>query len=331
MIENQEIPEAKSIPINPTPNPVTVYGAGDAMDDFPVLKAFQQYVDSEQAKAHKRLMSVCFFFTMLIVVIIGVFIFVVMNMRSDMNMRANNGAADATVKSLAENNAALQRQLMEQTVRMNEQLMQQLAAKQSTPSHSPVVVVGDNKAKPDTSATDARERDLAAREAALKERERQEAERELEEREKALKEREAKLAAETEAKKAKKAVEDEEAKRARAILEHRRKLYPEYFDEDGNELKAPRKKKVEKPEFDARDLEIARLRHEAEMAKLKAELELLKKEKEADKADDDFADLDAALEGSGIYGDKKKGTAEPLPDVLDIDIGGGSDFTIPLD
>ena len=33
---------------------VSVYGgAGDALDDFPVLKAFQQYIDAEQAKADK--------------------------------------------------------------------------------------------------------------------------------------------------------------------------------------------------------------------------------------------------------------------------------------
>ena len=30
---------------------VSVYGAADALDDFPVLKAFQQYIDAEQAKA----------------------------------------------------------------------------------------------------------------------------------------------------------------------------------------------------------------------------------------------------------------------------------------
>ena len=36
-------------------NAVSVYGQTDGLDDFPVLKAFQQYIDSEQAKARKRM------------------------------------------------------------------------------------------------------------------------------------------------------------------------------------------------------------------------------------------------------------------------------------
>ena len=38
---------------------VSVYDAGNAMDDFPVLKAFQQYIDAEQAKAQKRMLFLC--------------------------------------------------------------------------------------------------------------------------------------------------------------------------------------------------------------------------------------------------------------------------------
>jgi predicted PurR-regulated permease PerM len=129
MIENEEIPEAKAIPIPPNPAPVALYGNQDAMDDFPVLKAFQQYVDSEQAKAHKRLMSVCFFFTMLIVVIIGVFLFVVMNMRNN--------------RSLPDGTAEMQRHLMEQTAKMNEQLIQQLIGQLVNTGHLISLLVAD--------------------------------------------------------------------------------------------------------------------------------------------------------------------------------------------
>ena len=53
---------AGSIP----PNAVSVYGqTADAMDEFPVLKAFQQYIDAEQAKARKRLISLGIFFAIL--------------------------------------------------------------------------------------------------------------------------------------------------------------------------------------------------------------------------------------------------------------------------
>ena len=48
----------------PPQNAVSVYSQ-DAMDDFPVLKAFQQYIDAEQAKAQKRMTTLCIFFALL--------------------------------------------------------------------------------------------------------------------------------------------------------------------------------------------------------------------------------------------------------------------------
>ena len=57
----------------PPRNAVSVY-TQDAMDDFPVLKAFQQYIDAEQAKARKRLLSLGIFFGILTGAIIAVFV-----------------------------------------------------------------------------------------------------------------------------------------------------------------------------------------------------------------------------------------------------------------
>lgn len=307
MIENEEIPEAKAIPIPPNPTPVALYGNQDAMDDFPVLKAFQQYVDSEQAKAHKRLMTVCAFFTILIFFIIGVFIFVVMNIRSNQNMP--NPAAD------------LQRQLIEEKSKVNEQLIELLTAKQNVQPPSPaasVVVVGDNgKDKALDGSHSAKERELAEREARLKKRELENEKRELEEREKAIQEREENLKRDEEAKSARKEEDDAKKKREKEVLEHRRRLYPEYFDENGNEYATPVAKKT--PEKDPRDAEIERLRKENEIARLKAELEKVKREKERiEKAkpmpkneDADIDELDKLLESSGVYGGQKK--SDPLP------------------
>lgn len=334
MIENEEIPEAKAIPIPPNPAPVALYGNQDAMDDFPVLKAFQQYVDSEQAKAHKRLMSVCFFFTMLIVVIIGVFLFVVMNMRNN--------------RSLPDGTAEMQRHLMEQTAKMNEQLIQQLISQRNAPHPSPtsVVVVGDNKEKSAAeNSLDAKERELAAREAEIKKREFDEAQKELLAREKALKEREAKMAADLAEKAKKNSEEQAREKKRKEILEHRRKLYPEYFDENGNELAEPLNRKresVKSQEIDPRDIEIARLKQAAEIEKLKAELAQLKQTRKAaekttrptraaDENDDDLAELDALLESSGVYGKKEKADSKnspSLPGALKLDIGDDV-WTIP--
>lgn len=51
---------------------VSVYG--DGMDDFPVLKAFQQYIDAEQARARKRLMTFGIIFGVLMLCVISVFV-----------------------------------------------------------------------------------------------------------------------------------------------------------------------------------------------------------------------------------------------------------------
>lgn len=53
---------------------VSVYGVGDAMDDFPVLKAFQQYIDAEHAKARKRLLAMAVFFGAFTLAVVAVFV-----------------------------------------------------------------------------------------------------------------------------------------------------------------------------------------------------------------------------------------------------------------
>ena len=130
MNPEQIIPEEKPI-IAPAANAVSIYN-NDALDDFPVLKAFQQYVDAEHTKAQRRLLAVSAFFTMLIIVIIGVFLFVVMNIRKD-------PSSEATIKALTENNNALQRQMMEQSAKMNEQLMAQLSASRNISAPQPAI------------------------------------------------------------------------------------------------------------------------------------------------------------------------------------------------
>ena len=65
-----EIPEVDTAEVRHTA--VSVYG--DAMDDFPVLKAFQQYIDAEQAKARKRLLAMGVFFGVFMLCVIAVFV-----------------------------------------------------------------------------------------------------------------------------------------------------------------------------------------------------------------------------------------------------------------
>jgi hypothetical protein len=80
---------------NNTTNPdfseraVSVYGNGDAMDDFPVLKAFQQYIDAEQAKARKRLLAMGAFFGVLMLAVVTIFVFLLIS-ASNRNQQLND-------------------------------------------------------------------------------------------------------------------------------------------------------------------------------------------------------------------------------------------------
>ena len=71
-------------------NAVSLYGQDSGMDDFPVLKAFQQYIDAEQAKARKRMLMLCTFFIVLMTIVITVFVgllFMVSSHNQDLNDR----------------------------------------------------------------------------------------------------------------------------------------------------------------------------------------------------------------------------------------------------
>lgn len=61
---------------------VSLYNQNDALDEFPVLKAFQEYIAAEQAKARKNMimLSVCFAF--LLAGVIAVFIVLMISVNS---------------------------------------------------------------------------------------------------------------------------------------------------------------------------------------------------------------------------------------------------------
>ncbi|MGN0853407.1 MAG: hypothetical protein ACI4Q3_08535 [Kiritimatiellia bacterium] len=59
--------------ISGQPNALSLFGSDGAGNDFPVLKAFQQYIDAEQAKARKRMLGLSAFFVLLLVVVVVTF------------------------------------------------------------------------------------------------------------------------------------------------------------------------------------------------------------------------------------------------------------------
>jgi len=63
-------------------NAVSIYGQNDGVDDFPVLKAFQQYIDAEQAKARKRILALGVFFGIVLFAVIVVFMVLLSSINS---------------------------------------------------------------------------------------------------------------------------------------------------------------------------------------------------------------------------------------------------------
>ena len=125
-------------------NPVSIYGQ-EGLDDFPVLKAFQQYIDAEQSKARKRMIMLCVFFGFLMTVLIVIFLLILRDadaknqalndkileiVMKDRDRQpvvvqptapASNPANDAAIKAMTDTLAALQKQMADQQAKMIEQ------------------------------------------------------------------------------------------------------------------------------------------------------------------------------------------------------------------
>lgn len=87
---------------NETPTTaVSLYGdTSDAMDDFPILKAFQEYVDKEQAKARHRMTAMTVLFMFILIMVAGGLSFVIytLNLR---NQALNDRLIDFAMKERA--------------------------------------------------------------------------------------------------------------------------------------------------------------------------------------------------------------------------------------
>lgn len=211
MNENQNIPEVGSqIPRNA----VSIYGQGDAMDDFPVLKAFQQYVDAEHAKAQKRMTTLCIFFVVLMVAVIGVFVLLLMSISQRNNalsdqlfqfMLKDRDRQNVIVQSPGQQNDStalltLQKQLFDQQMKMMEEAMKT--------RNAPVVV----PSAPDVPVALSEREEFTTQKRALK----SESDK--------LKKAQAQLKADRE-----RLAKEKERLHEKEIDLQRRKLYPEYY------------------------------------------------------------------------------------------------------
>ena len=74
-------------------NAVSVYGPESTMDEFPILKAFQEYINAEQAKARKRITALAVFFGMLLIALLAIFMTLLVKSYND-NQHLNDRLVD---------------------------------------------------------------------------------------------------------------------------------------------------------------------------------------------------------------------------------------------
>lgn len=200
-------------------NAISIYQQDNGMDDFPILKAFQQYIDAEQSKARKRMVLLCIFFGALITILIAVFMFLMreINLR---NQQLNDRLVEYAMKDHYQSPAAAQQpQIIVPDNSANEaamramtdtliSLQKQIAEQQR---QQPQVVAPAVAPAPDMAPLSVEELALDRKTRAAEEK---------------LKKARSLLDAEK-----KKLAEEREQLRQEKIEQQRRRLYPEYYAE----------------------------------------------------------------------------------------------------
>lgn len=192
-------------------NPLSIVPAEGASNDFPVLKAFQEYIDAEQAKARKRMLGLSAFFIVLLLVVVVTFVIIL-----------------TTVLS---RNQALSDRLLDYALEERQKIAVQ-------PIAAPVVQPAQPSDDVIKKLLERIDRDQAAMKAAF-EKERQEAAAKAAEAER-IRQQELRRLQEDLSKERAKA--KAEAEKKAAIERHRRRLYPDYYrmeSDDGLQIPSP--------------------------------------------------------------------------------------------
>lgn len=198
--------------MNNEPN-ISLYGDGSG-EDFPVLKAFQQYIDAEQAKARRRLLTVSIVFVVTLIAVIAIFSMMVIK-ANDQTQTLNDRMVELLLKdkdrSVEEAKAAAVQELTVKTLNETLEKLQKRIEEQ------------DRKA---TEAAAAAAKEIAAAKAAAEapsavdpilDRRAQEQEAKIQKALALLKSEKQKLAAE------------KEKLRQEELERYRREHYPEYY------------------------------------------------------------------------------------------------------
>ena len=190
-------------------NTFSILPSEGANNEFPVLKAFQQYIDAEQAKARKRMLGLSVFFIILLVVVVVTFVLVLTTV-VNRNQALSDRLLDYALK---------EREKPAQAVQPPVQLVPQPSAQDIL---KPYIERMEREQSAMKALYEKQQKEAEARyESQRKEAEAKAAARELARDEEI---RKAKLELEKERARAKK-----ENDRQAEIERHRRRLYPDYY------------------------------------------------------------------------------------------------------
>ena len=199
-------------------NPLSIVPSEGNSNDFPVLKAFQEYIDAEQAKARKRMLGLSVFFIVLLFVVVVTFVLI--------------------LTTVLNRNQSLSDRLLDYALREREKtpVVQQMPAtvlQQTQPSADVVKTLIERLEKEQAEMKVSFEKQRKESERATLEKERVREEEFNRIRSELAKERE----------KAKKA-----ADRKEEIEKHRRRLYPDYYRmESDDDLPLPPPSSYQRP------------------------------------------------------------------------------------
>lgn len=85
-------------PGQPGSTAVSIFAQESSAGDFPVLKAFQQYLDAEQSKARKRMFNLAIFFVILLVIVVLAFAVIMATVLN--GSQRNTDEASARIQSM---------------------------------------------------------------------------------------------------------------------------------------------------------------------------------------------------------------------------------------
>ena len=188
-------------------NPLTIVHSEGSSNDFPVLKAFQEYIDAEQAKARKRMLGLSVFFIVLLFVVVVTFVLI--------------------LTTVLNRNQSLSDRLLDYALREREKVTIQPA---------PILVVQQQPSADIVNAIVARlEKEQAEMKTAL-EKQKKDAEAKAKESERIQAQEIARIKAELEREKVKAL---KEAEKKAEIERHRRRLYPDYYRSSEDQLEIP--------------------------------------------------------------------------------------------